>query len=34
MNQYESALRDALRAQSLGYPVEQGYLETLRKAAR
>ena len=33
MNQYESALHDALRAQSLGYPVEQGYLETLRKAA-
>ncbi|HEY3156390.1 MAG TPA: tetratricopeptide repeat protein [Candidatus Eisenbacteria bacterium] len=34
MNQYESALRDALHAQALGYPVEQGYLETLRKAAR
>ena len=32
MNQYEGALRDALHAQSLGYPVEQGYLETLRKA--
>jgi len=32
-NQYTSALHDALRAQTLGYRVEQGYLEQLRKAA-
>ena len=34
LNQYESALRDALQAQALGSPVEQGYLEALRKAVR
>jgi tetratricopeptide (TPR) repeat protein len=28
------ALRDASQAQTLGYPIEQGYLETLRKAVR
>lgn len=34
MKQYEGALHDALQAQSLGYPIEQSYLEMLRKAAR
>jgi tetratricopeptide (TPR) repeat protein len=34
LKRYESALHDALQAQALGYPVEQGYLETLKEAVK